>query len=458
MSKKEVIAVFDIGKTNKKFFLFDAHLKILFRQEQKFETILDDDGFECDDIELIEIWIHTTLKIYSSSKEYEVVGVNFSAYGATLVFLNKDGKRLTPIYNYLKEVSPEIKLNLFNKYGGEDDFCRKTGSPALGALLNSGVQILWLKIEHPEIFKNVTDIIHFPQYLSYLLTQQIVSDSTSIGCHTFLWDFDGNKYHDWLQLEGIILPNPIPNSHTFNIKINGKGVHFGIGIHDSSSSLIPYQQGSSERFLLISTGTWCININPFNHKPLTQAQLRSDCLSYLSVDQQTVKASRLFMGYIHNINTQRLCTVFDVPADSFKTVKINEFLLNEFFININYEHKFFSDGVPEGYLDEKIDLSMFTDFSEAYHRLMFDLTLLNSKSINLILSEQDEIRNLYISGGFTKNEIFVRLLASFYPNYNVFTSEVDNASALGAAMVIRDAFSCVDKPTIDLGLKKWKAI
>ena len=55
--KETVIAIFDIGKTNKKLLLFNEDLKVVSETEQKFPEIKDDDGFECDDIDLIENWI-----------------------------------------------------------------------------------------------------------------------------------------------------------------------------------------------------------------------------------------------------------------------------------------------------------------------------------------------------------------------------------------------------------------
>ena len=42
---KEIIAVFDIGKTNKKIFLFDKNFNIVFENSVRFEEIVDDDGF-----------------------------------------------------------------------------------------------------------------------------------------------------------------------------------------------------------------------------------------------------------------------------------------------------------------------------------------------------------------------------------------------------------------------------
>lgn len=138
----KVIAVFDIGKTNKKIVLFDNNFNVVYQHEEKFPLVLDDDGFECDDIDLINAWI-----------------------------------------------TKSIAEDLFNEYGGKNEFCRKTASPSLGLLLNSGIQILWLQKEKPLVYKKVRSILHFPQYLSYALHGKICAEPTSIGCHTFMWDF-----------------------------------------------------------------------------------------------------------------------------------------------------------------------------------------------------------------------------------------------------------------------------
>ena len=181
--KEKVIAVFDVGKTNKKILLFDFDLNIVSEIEEKFPEITDDDGFECDDIEKIEKWILSSVKELLVSEKYDLVAVNFATYGATLVYLDETGKRLTPVYNYLKPIDEKIPERIYRKHGGQDEFCRQTASPALG-MLNSGMQALWLKHEKPEIFARVKHILHFPQYLSYLLTGKIYSEHTSIGCHT----------------------------------------------------------------------------------------------------------------------------------------------------------------------------------------------------------------------------------------------------------------------------------
>jgi sugar (pentulose or hexulose) kinase len=161
--KEKVIAVYDIGKTNKKIILFNHELKPVYENEKKIPEIKDEDGFECDDIELIENWIKDSVNSLAKSDHYELTAINFTTYGATLVYLDKYGKRLTPVYNYLKLIDEKIPEKIYKKYGGQDEFCRRTASPALG-MLNSGMQMLWLKYSKPEIFRQVKYILHFPQY------------------------------------------------------------------------------------------------------------------------------------------------------------------------------------------------------------------------------------------------------------------------------------------------------
>jgi sugar (pentulose or hexulose) kinase len=122
--KEKVIAVFDVGKTNKKILLFDFDLNIISEIEEKFPEITDDDGFECDDIEKIEKWILSSVKELLASGKYELVAVNFATYGATLVYLDKEGKRLTPVYNYLKPIDEMIPEGIYRRHGGQDEFCR----------------------------------------------------------------------------------------------------------------------------------------------------------------------------------------------------------------------------------------------------------------------------------------------------------------------------------------------
>ena len=448
---KDIIVIFDIGKTNKKVLLFDSRLQLIFENEEKFEVVKDEEGFECDDIKLLESWIISSLHELALNPEYNIKGVNFSTYGATLMYVDEKGEALTPLYNYLKPLSEKISDPLYKKHGGVQEFARKTASPALG-FLNSGLQILWLKKTRPELFKKIKHILHFPQYCSYILSGIAVSEYTSIGCHTAMWDFDNMKYHPWLKDENIELPEPVSNSRCFPTKFPEFNFKTGIGIHDSSASLAPYIMASKEKFILLSTGTWCISMNPFNYDPLTKDELDSDCLSYMSISQKPVKSSRLFMGHIHDVNLERINAHFKEDKNAFKKLKADDALIKEM---IHKENKFFKNKLPEDFTDTSVDLSEFKSFKEAYHQMVCDLSLLCVQSIQLILPKDNDIQNIYISGGFSKNQIFVKYLATKFNTKKILTSKINNATALGAALVIYNQIGDYKDVNIDLGIEEW---
>jgi sugar (pentulose or hexulose) kinase len=446
---QDVIAVFDIGKTNKKILLFDSGLKLVLQKEERFAECPDEDGFPCDDIVKIEDWIMKMIRQFARSRKYNLRAVNFATYGASLVYLDSNGRRLTPVYNYLKSMPEDVLAGFYERYGGIEEFCRSTASPFLG-MLNSGMQILWLKKHKPDSFSNVCYIVHFPQYLSFLISREARSEYTSIGCHTAMWDFDHHCYHKWLADEGIILPAPSSNDEMIKVNIYGKEIHTGTGIHDSSSSLVPYLKESPEPFILISTGTWCIFMNPFNKEALTINQLQQDTLCYLSTNQNQVKSSRYFMGHIHDIYTQQITSFFNQNAESYKQIQGDESLLNK----LLEETLFFTKDQCNGNNYPKLDLSVFGSFEEAYHKLIIDLTMMGIKSLQLVIPDHDNTRRIYITGGFARNELFIRLLAALLPNMPVYISEIDNATALGAAMVLWKRTFSGNEPEVDLGLKK----
>ena len=166
---------------------------MVFEKQQTFDEIVDEDGFACEDLGALQQWIVSTFAELYQLPEFEIIGLNFSAYGASFVYVDRVGEPVAPLYNYLKPVSRDFS---YSDFGGEAEFARKTASPILGNL-NSGLQVFGsiLKPFWHEVFKAV----HFPNYLASLFTGKFLSEITSIGCHTALWDFDLGQYHPWVS-------------------------------------------------------------------------------------------------------------------------------------------------------------------------------------------------------------------------------------------------------------------
>ena len=328
MNKTPSIAIYDVGKTNKKLILFDEQYSAVYEESIQLPETKDEDGFSCEDVVALTSWIKNSFSQIQADPRFDIRAVNFSGYGASLVYLDDEKKVIPPLYNYLKPYDPALQKKFYQTYGGESQFSKITASPVLGNL-NSGMQLYRVKYERPELFKQIKYALHLPQYLGFILNSALRSDITSIGCHTNLWNFQQNKYHDWVTKEGVIEKLAPVEKCNAVVGGNNNNILAGIGLHDSSSALIPYLTSFHDPFILLSTGTWCISLNPFNHSLLSDYELHEDCLCYLSYEGQAVKASRIFAGYEHEQQVKLLAEKFKKPLNYFTTIEVDTELLKK---------------------------------------------------------------------------------------------------------------------------------
>ncbi len=432
-----VVAIFDIGKTNKKVFMFNENYQIVWEKSVNLPETLDEDGFPCEDIAELKNWIINRLAEMQALKEYFLKAINFSTYGASFVYVDENGEVLTPMYNYLKEYPEVLKREFYAKYKGEEAFALKTASPVLGSL-NSGMQIYRLKEENPDLFQKVKYCLHLPQYLSSLFTGKYFADITSIGCHTNLWNFKKMKYHKWVKKEKIADKIPPIHDGEYTIKVSS-GIAVGMGLHDSSSAIIPYMINFTEPFVLLSTGTWSISMNPFNDTPLTFDEMQYDCLCYLQYKKKPVKAARLFAGNEHEVQTKKLASHFGLPLDTYKEILFDKNIISKLRANNlkRYSSKVDKYIILRESTFTKRNLNDFDNYEIAYHQLMLDIIAQQILSTQLVI-HNSPVKKVFVDGGFSKNSIFMNLLAESFPEMEVYAASMAQASALGAALAIHN--------------------
>ena len=440
-----VILIFDVGKTNKKVLLFDEQYKLFREESVQLDETTDEDGFPCEDLNALTTWIQEKFSDCLSRKDIEVRAVNFSAYGASFVHLDEKLKPCTSLYNYLKPYPENLKKQFYDSYGGEDVVARQTASPVLGSL-NSGMQLYRLKYQQPVVYHKIRCSLHLPQYLSFIVCGSLATDVSSVGCHTNLWDFQKDKYHDWVYKEELDLKfAPLhKGDNIIEGKVNGNNIGVGIGLHDSSAALIPYLSSFHESFILISTGTWCITLNPFNHSELTSGELKQDCLCYLSYNGQHVKASRLFAGYEHEQEVKRLAAHFSKSIDGYQLVGYDDALGNKMLLENDAPLQPFS----------QTDLNEFGTYDEAYHSLMMNIIRQQVKSTTLVLGKTST-KKIFVDGGFGKNPIYMNLLAKAFSGIEVYAATTPQASALGAALAIHKHWNKDHIPSNLVTLKNY---
>ena len=460
MQKIPVIAVFDVGKTNKKLFLFDEHYRIVYERSAKFIETVDEDGDPCENLESLRLSVFDSLRDVFKRTEFEIKAINFSTYGASFVYVDEGGQPLTPLYNYLKPYPQDLQQQFYATYGGKEKLSKETASPVLGSL-NSGMQLYRLKYEQPEVYQQVKYALHLPQYLSSLISGEFYTDITSIGCHTNLWDFTKGSYHAWVAQEGLLEKlAPLKGAdEAFPASFPGNSYKVGIGLHDSSAALIPYLVNFHEPFALISTGTWCITLNPFNTSPLTAQELQQDCLSYLQYKGKPVKASRFFGGYEHEQEVKRIAMYFDMSTAVFKTMAYKPEIIQKLQQQQQQQQKKSSvrqeqaNALPTSGFAER-DLAVFSSGLEAYHQFIIDLVAQQVASSHLLL-QGTGVKRIFVDGGFGKNAIYMNLLAAAFPDKEVYAASMAQATAIGTALAIHSVWNTQPMPNDIIELKYY---
>lgn len=452
--RMKVMAVFDIGKTNKKVFLWNESYQIVFERQQNFNEIPDEDGFLGEDLPVVRSWMLQTFAEINALPEYQICALNFSGYGATVVFVDEKGHAVSPLYNYLKAF-PE-GLFPYSNYGGDDEFARATASPILGNL-NSGLQAFRVSQVGADVWSKTRWVMHWPNFLSSIFTGNFASEITSIGCHTALWDFDKKTYHDWVTDFGLRkkLPEIAPSNTSYlNEETN---IPVGLGLHDSSSALVPYLRVMHSPFLLLSTGTWCIAMNPFDETALSAIELKNDVLCFLQGNGKPVKAARLFAGNTHEIQIKRLQEHYQASPTHYKSVEFETSyleVLDDQMINIPSVEQAHMDYLVDCAFNAR-DLNKFPTYELAYVQLMIDLACQQIFSLRLLLKAGTPVTKILVDGGFSKNPLYMNFLVYAFPAFEIYGAEVAQASSLGAALMMHETWNTNEIPMDLVKIKKF---
>ncbi|MBP7644708.1 MAG: hypothetical protein KA767_15305, partial [Saprospiraceae bacterium] len=176
---------------------------------------------------------------------------------------------------------------------------------------------------------------------------------------------------------------------------------------------LPYKTGVSSPFMLISSGTWSIILNPFDQSEITQNHINQELIYYIQPDGKKVRASRLYYGKIYE--------------DAVANLQISDQEIAE--IPIEVVPNYFA--FPE---QSKTILDLSSKQKE-YTDLVFEMAKAHFHSLQLAKGES-HIEEVYVDGGFAKNDLFLRFLATMLFPIQVFKAENPMGSALGAAIMM----------------------
>ena len=171
----------------------------------------------------------------------------------------------------------------------------------------------------------------------------------------------------------------------------------------------------------------------------------------MKVNGKPVKSAKLLLGkeYIYQIT--QLSQYFDVPLEHHKSIAFNSQIFDR--LSHNFDPCFKWKYIDNTETPEKTNLK-FDNYQDAYHQLMIELIDLQIQSIKTTLGTNSSIKRLYIDGGFSDNDVFIKLLTHRLRNLKVRSTCSSLGSALGAAIVIMDGKLDSNFLKKNYGLKK----
>lgn len=454
------IAVLDIGKTNKKLVLYNSDLQIVEKKVTRIEEI-EKDEIRQDNLEAIRIWVIEELTLIN--KKYPVKVISISAHGATCVCIDDSGKLPVPCISYTHDPGEDFHNEFFENFGSRIELQQTTGTPDFNLLLNVAKAIYYLKINFSEEFNSVRHILNLNQYFGYMLTGITGAEPTYIGSHTYLWDFKKGYWSEVADKLGIksLLPEHINRPWDVLGRITpeiasktgiSKEAIVTYGIHDSNAALLPYLITRDKDFVLNSTGTWCVIMHERDEIHFNEDELGKVVFFNISAFSKPVKTS-IFMGgaeydvyndILTNIHGDRQPPVLDLALIQKIIDEKSCFIMPGITKGTGQfpesEARIIENGrvIPfDSIIRGEIIPDCFNDRDKAF--TVLNLSMAIQTKVSLDRSDMKDGIPLFIEGGFSKNDIYTALLTLFYPSSEIVLTNLDEASAFGAAIIGKSA-------------------
>jgi sugar (pentulose or hexulose) kinase len=415
------IAVVDAGKTNTKVILFDAAGKPLATRKVASVNHEGPPYRTIDPTPLVGL-CRTALTELDAVLPIDVVVP--CAHGAALACLAADGSLALPVMDYTSEPPPGIVA----RYRRIEPPFEEVFGPLLPMALTHALQLYWQQQAHPQEFGRIKTVVPWIQYVAFLLSGKLVTEVSGMSCQSQLMNVQKNTLSSLVHGQGWekFFPPLVKAWDVIgSLRAEFKGDGFRgdgrvvAGVHDSNANYLRYLAGGQTKFTLLSTGTWIIGFD-------TEAQVETlnhekDMVSNTDVFGKLVACCRFFGG-------KELEVLSEGASGDVATLQAVQKLVDQG----TYASPSFSDGggpVPHaGGKGKIIGAKPATPEQKASLAALY-CALMVSESLDAIGSKHDII----VDGPFSKNMIFLQVLAQLRMGQKVMASDLRDGTTAGAA-------------------------
>jgi len=417
--------VLDVGKTNVKIHVLDDRQRSLATYTQD-NRVLKDAPYPHADVDGIWQWMMEVFR--TCAAEYEIGAIAVSAHGATaaLVDTSLGGNGLAlPIMDY-EWLGVESRDNIYGKL--RPPF-QETCSPSLPGGLNIGRQLAWQQYHYRTEFDSAEALLMYPQYWTWRLSGKLVSEVSSLGCHTDLWSPTKSDFSSLVESQGWerLFP-PLASAWesvgTITESVAAESglsvscrVH--VGVHDSNASLVRFLLAKpGEDFCVVSSGTWVVCMS--TEDSLNCLDQTKDMLANVDVEGNPVPCIR-FMG---GREYAEICAATGSTTDQQATEEDIARIISDGVLALPN----FSSG--SGPFGERVPEIRGTPHKGAALATLY-CALMVDHCLDLLHVEGDVI----IVGGYLQNPLLCSLIAQLHTDRSVYVSSDEAGTVRGAAQL-----------------------
>ena len=423
------IIVLDIGKSFSKASLWDEEGHCI-AQRTRANRRLESAGRWTLDSAGIEHWLREILAEFA--RMGPVGAIVPVAHGAAMTLIGHGRLLEAPLdYEWAALAAQRTA------YEPQRDPFAATGSPALPAGLNLGMQLHWLE-STGSLTAAGAQVVPWAQYWAWVLSGVPAAEVTSLGCHTDLW----RPYHrgpsdlavrrGWAErLAPVISAGAVLGTLQSRwVEATGLSRHVEVycGMHDSNAALLNARSQpdlNGRDVTILSTGTWFVAMRTQAGKSDSAAIAlpeARDCLLNVDVGGTPIPSAR-FMGG----REIELLAGTDAPLHNddgltaaIEAVESGEMLLPTYAPGVGP----YPNAPPR-------DVSQ-KGRSNAVPKALLYAALLADASLDLIGS----CDTVVVDGRFSRAPIFVQALAGLRPTTRIAVSSDEQGVAHGALRLV----------------------
>jgi sugar (pentulose or hexulose) kinase len=441
-----VVAVFDIGKTNKKLAAYSPTFDVLDERRTDISTG-EWHGLETEDTDAMLAWLRDGLA--SLGSQFDVRAIAISGHGATFGLLDASGELALPVISYTTEQGADVQDEFYEIFGAANDLHRATATADVG-FANMAKVLHYIKTRHPSEWGRAKRGLFWAPFFAHALTGKYALEPTFPGNHTYLWDFERGDWSDVARelgadalFQNTMQPSWEPAGTLSESWSKACGITTDCpvtaGVHDSNANLLPYFARQSSEFVLLSTGTWNVTMRPGGSPVLNDEEIRRRIFFNQDVFSRPVRTALMTAGL--DYDTFGAFTD-EVDAQDFKALAQVVEQADLFVIpGVMPGASAFPNATPSVIssgtawtLDALQDgAKRFDDLGQAYIAAI-NLGLAIATADGLSALNLAPGCDVYIEGGFAKNDVFCRILAGLCTNLSISVSAETEGTSLGAAM------------------------